>query len=100
MTTVIEPQTQGTETKRMLPSDYLMQGWCQGRLQVGKQVCVIGAFDKFFGTQPWDEKTLQVLQRAIPKPYSTLSVWNDAPERIQEEVVQLALKVEYELGLR
>ena len=110
MTTVTGLQTQETEepvVKRMLPSNYLMQGWCQGqRWRVRDRTienpegieerCLLGAIEASFEGVD-DRAFLSVVYAYVP---SSIGLWNDAPERTQEEVVQLALKVEFELGLR
>ena len=127
MTTLVEPQTHETETpavKRRLPSDYLMQGWCQKaqcRDENGLGVrggpdshavkwCVIGASTEAFSYSIVEKGRFERLFSKYINSVSgvltvaeierEIAIWNDAPGRTQEEVVQLALKVEHGLGLR
>ena len=96
-----------------LPSEYLEQGWCQGtsgRDECGGVAsyknavswCFAGAVANVF--TPYrltsiNPDFLNFLAAAEIIIGSHATVWNDAPERTQAQVVALAQAVEEKLGL-
>jgi len=94
------------------PSVYLTKGWCQGAFEKiidGKRFyCFLGAVNQsYIGIRNFEEGKTQfdfkrtaneiLIERGFQDPLVT--VWQDAIERTQEEVVELALEIEERLGL-
>ena len=102
-----------TETGKLLPSELLRRGWCQGAFAMNaanqpttwsnpKAVawCFEGAL--LAATGATEITPLLTRASAIARRlggFGAMVVWNDAPERTQAEVVALMEQVEKELGL-
>jgi len=122
-----ENETGSYEPKsRLLPSEYLAQGWCQEASAMeqngdriapnhckAKKWCFIGAmYASGIGTDKTTEgrrvffsyraKVMELLELPFDEIglISNIANWNDKLDRTQAEVVALAWRVELALGLR
>lgn len=97
------------ETGRLLPSEYLERGWCQGVLVDGNgKVCLLGAILMWDGGEarwkgqrtPTFIEFSEALDLGAIGKGERIADWNNAPERTQAEVVARAKMAEVKLGLR
>ena len=102
------------ERPKILPSDLLRVGWCQGSYALTKsdKLCsprsrlamkwdIVGAFNRIINNPSFNKDwsvILNTFKKYIPDQY--VSNWNDDKSRTKEEVITLARKIEEELGWR
>lgn len=62
----------------MLPSDYVLQGWCQGRWQKGDKVCPVKAMEIAGVSLAY--RHLVIYKLGVASLYGVMT-WNDAKGR-------------------
>ena len=71
----------------LLVADYIREhGWCQRQLHDGSKSCIVGAMFRSIGGWPFYQERGRLERHTGTK---ILSLWNDAPGRTAEEVLQV-----------